>query len=149
MALTPENGTEFLDAFLDDSATQTDELTLAPSKTWALDFDNGTIGGWIDDDDAIKQFVLKALVTARSTYLIYSDDYGNEMFDLIGDDVTPGLLDSELPRMLKEALIYDDRIEDVTDITYTRDGDSLYASFTVVPSNGDVISIEEVDISGV
>lgn len=140
MALTPDNGSEFADDVLqpdstDDTTDQTDMV--APSKTWKLDFENGRITHEIDGLEAIRQFVKKAILTARSRFLIYTDDYGCELDDLIGDDVTDAYLNSEIPRMVKEALIYDDRIEDVTDIQYERDGDKLYLSFRVVTALGE------------
>jgi hypothetical protein len=68
---------------------------------------------------------------------------------LIGEDVTADLLESEIPRMVEEALIYDDRIDSVSDIVLTRDGDKLYISFQLVTVTGEEITTEEVEINGV
>jgi hypothetical protein len=141
MALTPEE----IDEVTEPETTEED---VAPSKTWAIDFENGTIGGFIDDEEATKQFAFKALITERSRFPIYSDDYGTELFDLIGDDITAALLDSEIPRMVEETLVYDDRIDGVTEITLTRDGDKLYISFGLVTVTGEEITTEEVEING-
>ena len=143
MALTPES----IDETIDTEETLDEEV--APSKTWAIDFDNGTIGGFIDDDVAFKQFAIKSLMTERSKYAIYSDDYGTELLDLIGEDVTAALLDSEIPRMVEDTLIYDDRIDSVSNITLTRDGDKLFISFQLVTVTGEDITTEEVEINGV
>ena len=143
MALTPENIDETV-----DPETVVDE-EVAPSKTWAIDFENGVIGGFIDDDEATKQFALKSLMTERSKYAIYSDDYGTELMDLIGEDATQALLESEIPRMVEETLIYDDRIDSVSDVILTRDGDKLYISFQLVTVTGEEITTEEVAINGV
>ena len=142
MALTPEN--------IDEVITEPDveEQDSLPSKTWAIDFENGTIGGFIDDEEAVNQFVVKALMTERSRFPIYTDDYGNELFSLIGADVTAALLDAEIPRMVEEAIVYDDRIDSVQDLTFTRDGDKLYVSFRVVTATGEEIITEEVAING-
>ena len=145
MALTPES----LDEVIETDTVAEDDEEVAPSKTWAIDFENGTIGGFVDDDAAIKQFALKALITERSKYGIYSDDYGTELLDLIGEDVTADLLDSEIPRMVEETLIYDDRIDSVSNITLTRDGDKLFISFQLVTVTGEDITTEEVEINGV
>jgi hypothetical protein len=142
MALTPES----IDEVTEPEITEED---VAPSKTWAIDFENGTLDGFIDGDEAIKQFALKALITERSKYAIYSDDYGTELLDLIGEDVTASLLESEIPRMVEEALIYDDRVDSVSDIVLTRDGDKLYISFQLVTVTGEEITMEEVEINGV
>jgi hypothetical protein len=140
MALTPDNQTDILDEFLSE------ETEPQPSKTYYLDFENGRIGPKIDGDLAIKQFVIKAIMTPRSRYAIYSDDYGCELDYLIGEDATPDLLNSEIPRMIRDALIYDDRISDVTNITVERDGDKVFISFTVVTATGDELN-EEVTVN--
>ncbi|PFP30266.1 terminase [Bacillus sp. AFS073361] len=142
MALTPEEIDEVNEPEISDEGE-------IPSKTWAIDFENGTIGGFIDGDAALKQFALKALMTERSKHSIYTDDYGTELMDLVGADVTAALLDSEIPRMVEETLIYDDRIDEVTDILLTREGDKLYISFRVVTTTGEEITTEEVAINGV
>jgi hypothetical protein len=143
MALTPEE--------IDEEVTEPEfsEEDEAPSKTWAIDFENGTIGGFIDGDDAVKQFAIKSLMTERSKYSIYTEDYGTELMDLVGADVTVALLESEIPRMVEETLIYDDRIDEVSDIILTREGDKLYISFRVVTTTGEEITTEEVAINGV
>lgn len=140
MALTPDNQTDILDEFLSE---QTEPQ---PSKTYYLDFENGRIGPKIDGDLAIKQFVIKAIMTPRSRYAIYSDNYGCELDYLIGEDATPDLLNSEIPRMVRDALIYDDRISDVTNITVERDGDKVFINFTVVTATGDELN-EEVTVN--
>jgi hypothetical protein len=145
MALTPEN----TDEPIETDTLEEDTEEVEPSKTWALDLENGTLGGFIDGDEAIKQFALKALITERSKYAIYTDDYGTELLDLIGEDVTADLIESEIPRMVEEALIYDDRIDSVSDIILTRDGDKLYITFQLVTVTGEEITTEEVEINGV
>ena len=144
MALVPDNGSELADVVLqtdsttDSTADLTTTDTTTPTKTWKLDFENGKIGSYIDGLEAIEQFVIKAIKTARSRFYIYSDDYGCELEDLLGANVTDAFLNAEIPRMVKEALIYDDRIEDVTDIQYERDGDKLYLSLRVVTTLGEL-----------
>ena len=131
MALTP-------DIFETEDFTKTpavdEELAVeeeVPKRTWRIDFDNGRIGGQITGIDAIKQYVYKALTTARSRYLIYTDDYGSELAALIGSDVTRAYLDAEIPRMVRDALIYHGDINDVTDIKYELSGDALFISLTL------------------
>jgi len=129
MALTP-------DIFESEDFTKAPEVEETfeeevPKRTWRIDFDNGRISGQITGIDAIKQYVYKALLTARSRYLIYTDDYGSELSALIGSDVTRAYLDAEIPRMVRDALIYHDDINDVTDITYELSGDALFISLTL------------------
>ncbi|WP_315002264.1 DUF2634 domain-containing protein [uncultured Selenomonas sp.] len=85
----------------------------------------------------------KILNTERYEYVIYSWNYGVELADLFGKPI-PYVL-SEIPRRVREALVQDDRIRDVTDfdIRYVRDnaqgrrGDVL-ACFRVQSIYGDI-----------
>lgn len=145
MALIPESEAEFLDEEFEAIESETAELE--PTKTWLLDFENGRIGGFIDEDAALRQFIRKAIMTERSKYAIYSDDYGSELNELIGADMTEALLESEVPRMVYETLAYDDRIDDVQ-VEFERRGDQLFITATVFPANKDVAITEEVAING-
>ncbi|MCD9024308.1 DUF2634 domain-containing protein [Cohnella silvisoli] len=107
-----------------------------PLKTYALDL-NGTIDGHA----AIMQFVDKAIRTARYRFAIYDFDYGCEIEDIIGQDVSAALLESEIPRAIREALIYDDRIDNVYGFEIRRDSDKLFVSFFVSVDN-EVIPVE-------
>jgi hypothetical protein len=115
--------------------------TPEPSLTYRLNFENGTIDGFIDEDDALRQFIIKAIRTARFRYLIYDDDYGSELEDLIGADVTEAFLNEEIPRVIRETLIYDDRIADVRDFIITRKGDEVHIEFTVEKTDGGTLEV--------
>jgi hypothetical protein len=128
-----------------EEQTETTVVTPEPTKTYKLDFENGVIVDFIDGDDALRQFIVKAIRTARFRYLIYDDQYGSELEDLIGDDVTDAFLNEEIPRVIREALIYDDRIADVRDFVVRREGDGVFVEFTVVKTDGDTLT-EEVTI---
>lgn len=113
----------------------TEELTAdnepEPLRTYALDFESGTIGSAIDGKAALKQFVIKAIKTARFRFAIYDDNYGCELDDLIGQNASQALLESEIPRVIEEALIYDDRIERVYNFTITKETNVLTVSFYI------------------
>jgi Protein of unknown function (DUF2634) len=119
--------------------------TSEPSLTYRLNLEKGEIGGLIDGDEALRQFVSKAIRTARYRYLIYDDEYGSELEDLIGSDVTEAFLSEEIPRIIREALIYDDRIADVRDFNIQREGDGVYIEFTVEKTDGGTLT-EEVTL---
>ncbi|MGF9711616.1 DUF2634 domain-containing protein [Paenibacillus naphthalenovorans] len=116
----------------------------APSKTYSLDLETGEIGGIIDGREAIRQFIRKVTATARFRFLIYDSQYGCELDDLIGQDVSVPLLQAEIPRVIREALIYDDRIRDVNNFAIERTADALYVSFSVDTVEG--VIDEEVTI---
>jgi len=137
MALSPLQPTE--------NQSEVTAPTPEPSRTYRLDFENGVIGDFIDDDEALRQAIVKAIRTARFRYLIYDDQYGSELEDLIGSDVTDAFLNEEIPRVIREALIYDDRIADVRDFSIKRESDGMFVEFTVVKTDGDTLT-EEVTI---
>jgi hypothetical protein len=102
-----------------------------PTKTYGLDIDSGNVGGIIKGEPAIRQFIRKAILTARFRFLIYDDQYGCELSDLIGEDIPFELLETEIPRVITEALTADDRVQDVFNYELKRQGDELHVKFTV------------------
>ena len=115
-----------------------------PTKTYRLDIDNNKIGGYIDEKKALKQFILKAVLTARFRFPIYDTQYGCELKDLIGQDLPFNLLEAEIKRVIKDALIYDERVKDVRNFIITKTGDSVYITFDVDSIYGTIS--EEVSI---
>lgn len=114
-----------------------------PTRTYALDLNSGEIKGTIDNLEAIKQFCVKTIFTARFRHVVYSFNYGSEVEDLIGLDLSEEFLKSELVRTLKESLEYDDRINKAHSFDITTDTDSIYIKFTVDTEEGQ-LSISEV-----
>lgn len=93
-------------------------VSTQPSLTYRLDIDKKRFGGKVDGIEAVKQAVYKILSTERYRYVIYSWKYGVELENLIGKPVS--YVASEIPGRIKDALIQDDRIEDVTDFKIER-----------------------------
>lgn len=108
-----------------------------PSRTYGLDFDSGEFTGqWVDGMEALRQFIRKAIITARYRYLIYNGQYGCELDSLLGQDISQELLKSEIARVITEALIHDDRIEGVSRFQIIRHGDELDVTFLVQTRDG-------------
>lgn len=137
MALTPE---------IDDNVIQEEDLELItyPTKTYYMDLEKGRIRGFSDDLESVKQVIFLALNTERSTYLAYSDNYGVELVDLIGEPMSYVL--AELERRITEALTWDSRIESVDNFEYEVDGRSVHVTFTVHTDFGDIDSESEVEV---
>ncbi len=108
-----------------------DNVQKQPTKTYALNFETGEIKGKIDEIEAVKQFCIKTINTARFRHVVYSFNYGCEIDDLIGMDLTEDFLISEISRMIKESLENDDRIESVEDFNISNEHDNIYISFKV------------------
>ena len=68
----------------------------------------------VEGNEAIKVWVYKALLTPRYNYSIYSWNYGSELMDLIGKAYTPSLTKEEAKRYIKEALLINPYILEVT-----------------------------------
>jgi len=75
--------------------------------------------------DALKMWIEKTIRTVRFRFPVYSFSYGCELDDIVGYDLPRVVLESEVPRAIREALIYDDRISDVRDFVVERGGDWL------------------------
>ena len=106
--------------------TIADEPIEVPSRTWRLDFAAGRVrgsirGGMIDGNAAIGQAAQCALLTERYAYLYLPWEYGSELHMLVGKP--SDYVRAEAPRMIREALLEDDRIRDVRDFTF--DGDVI------------------------
>src|SRR5690606_1076753 len=113
-----------------------------PSLTFCIDFERGRIKGMIDELEAVKQAVFLILRTERYRCLIFSPDYGSALEGLIGRDSL--FIQSEIKRRIREALMQDDRIEDVTNFNIRLDGDTALVRFTVVSIFGNFEAEREV-----
>lgn len=134
MAILPTieyDASETIPDDLPPSNGQATALTVSPTKTWRFNNRTGRIEDEITDEDALEQFVVKALRTARNRFMIYDHQYGNDIEDMIGTNVTQALAQAEIPRLVREALIYDDRVLDVKTRIERRVNDKLYVHVTV------------------
>lgn len=121
------------------------EVVNQPSLTYKLDFERKRISGKIDNEEAIRQLVMKILYTERYAYVIYSSQYGVELDRLIGKDYD--FIVSDLERTITEALLADDRILSITDFVAEQTAiDKMTATFTVNSVVGSVNINTEVII---
>ena len=115
-----------------------------PNRTYKISSDLDRINGHTDDLDAIKQTIYLILSTERYAYIIYSWDFGVELANLVGKPMNYVM--SELPRRITEALTQDDRIDDVVDFEFERNGKKLHTTFTVVTTAGNIPTELEVEV---
>lgn len=91
--------------------TSIDEGEVETSRTYRIDWENGRINGFVDETEAMKQFIKKALITPRFKCLIYDSQYGSEIRDnLIVPGVTKEYIKAEAPFLAEDALIHDERV---------------------------------------
>ena len=94
------------------------------------------MAGKIDGLEAVAQAVKLILSTERFRYLIYSNDYGVEMDELIGKPRS--LVAGDIQRRIEEALGQDDRVTGVEDFELTFDGEAAHVKFTVTTQFGGI-----------
>lgn len=101
-------------------------------RTYKMDFSRKRIGGFVDGEEAVAQAIWKILSTTRFAHLIYDDQYGCDFFNKINDaGLTQDFIEADMPAMIEDALLYDERITGVSDFSYKiLSGDSIYVSFT-------------------
>lgn len=89
------------------------------NPTLTFQIANGRIRNKFDGLGAMVQAVDKILKTERFVFPIYTDQYGNDLNDLLGKDL--GYSKVEAERMVKEALLDDERVVkvDITSIKET------------------------------
>lgn len=125
-----------------DLLEQDFEYETQPSRTYKLNMENNTIsGGYVDGVEALKQAIYKILNTERFDYLIYSWNYGVEIKKLIGEHTSFAI--PELERVITEAIMQDDRIEDVTDFEFIINKNIVTVKFKVISIEG-ITDIEKV-----
>nr|WP_213018498.1 DUF2634 domain-containing protein [Bacillus safensis] len=135
VALSPEEEIE---------ETEEDE-EVETSTTYRIDFETGRLTGeTISGIEAIRQFVYMTLRTERYAHPIYSHDIGTEIQELLTDtEATDEYKEMEIPRLLEEALIVDERIDHIEELEVTKQNDSFHVKLAIVTDEG-TLEIEEV-----
>ncbi len=95
---------------------KTIEFKVRPSKNYKMHFGKEVVNGYCDELVAMEQVIYKILNTERYKYLIYSWNYGIELADLFGKPVS--YVCTELKRRITEALVQDDRVENVDSFSF-------------------------------
>lgn len=120
------------------------EKRTMPSLTWRINEEKAEVRGETDELDAMRQAVSKILQTERYRYAVYDWNYGVELEDLYGKNVSYVI--PELKRRIEDALLADDRVTAVTDFSFREEKGSVTAAFTVYTIFGEVTAERTVDI---
>lgn len=132
MALIPGQSTGVLSPAVDitSAASQT-------TRTYKMDLETGRVVGYVDGTEAMRQAILKILLTERFAYLIYSWDYGIELNGTFGRSAQT--LASEARRIVQEALLADSRITGITDFSVSQpDRCTISIQFTAETIFGEI-----------
>lgn len=160
--LLPADGPDILPD--DELAAALGNLRIAASNTvvsigrgWAFDYQvgefimRGQSPAEVSDVGQLRMWIEKTVRTARFAHPIYSDAYGMDLVELVGNQVTPDRI-GQYATALTDALTVHDRISGVTDFKFTADpsSDLLLVGFTVVVDEGDdTITVEAVPLGGI
>ncbi|WP_411349288.1 DUF2634 domain-containing protein [Paenibacillus sp. WLX2291] len=137
----------------EQSVIDSDSSTVIFGKSWRYDYDAGdfvmTPSGRValaDDKEAWVQWCHKALLTPRYRHVIYSRDYGSELEELIGTGQGRAVLESEMTRMITEALLVDARTEAVDQFTFTWSEDhcTMTCRITSVQDDTEILESEVI-----
>ena len=121
-------------------------LTSAGRRTYLIEYFKEAVAGEGRVHAANSQ-ICPAFAAADQwviTPLIYDENYGCALVDLIGEQ--PPLVQSEVRDSIREGILADDRFESVTFTEEKLQRGKLYLSLTVTCVDGEEIEVEEVEI---
>lgn len=99
---------------------------------YEIDFETGKLTGRIITGlDAIIQWVKIVLSTDRYYFPQYSWDHGVELESLIGQNYDEAYIQSEVKRMIEEAILIDNNILGIDNFKCSMDKDKLKISFII------------------
>lgn len=110
------------------------------TRTYGMDMVHHRIKGYVDGKEAVMQAIWKILSTVRYANYIYSNNYGCDIMNRIyNSSLSESYLNTDVPAMIEEALMQDDRIKGVKDFSWERTGsDGVKMTFTVDTIYGDL-----------
>lgn len=133
----------FIDTSLYQDNAENDQLE--ELCEYAFDFKNNCLlkneagqNYYVYRNDALKIWIYKALMTPRYRHLAYTEDYGNEMYDLIAQSIDQEVLLLELKRYVTEALMYNEYIRELSGFEFEINGSAIFIKFTVTSIYGEL-----------
>ena len=133
-----------LDYDIEDVSIINFDVRQEPSKTFKLNIEKNRVDGICDDVEALKQTIFLILNTERYQHLIYSWNYGVELNDLIGEPISYVI--PELERRITEALIQDDRIENIDNFEFQNIKGKVQCRFSVHTKYGNITAEKVVSV---
>ena len=130
-----ENTDDFVSEFEEESEK---------TKTFEINLNKNIMGGIIDELDALKQNIYLRLNVESDQFIIYPYTYGLKKVDLIGKPYY--YVAAVIPDRIRDALLMDDRITDVSDFDFEVDKNKLTVKFVVYTIYGENIE-EEMEVA--
>lgn len=113
-----------------------------PTLTYRIRLNDADVFGKTDETEAMKQAIFKIIATERYEHEIYSWDYGIELNDLFGKPKS--YIRSEIVRRFEEALLQDDRVTALKDISVTFEKRGTVSIFFTAETTVGTLPVERV-----
>ena len=104
------------------------EFEELPTNTFLVEKEQ--VAGMNEGIEAMRQAVEIMLTTERYDYQIYSENFGVELEDLVGED--PDYIRATFPEIIRDAFSIDERILREENYKFTVTGDTMTITFDVV-----------------
>lgn len=123
-----------------DISNQDKKEKIMVPREYELDFETGQLtGNIVEGKEAIKIWIWLALKTPRFRHTMFSWDYGNEIETLIGKGYSKEHIETEVYRMVVEALSVNKHISGITNFLVSLEDEKLEISFIVNTIYGEVM----------
>lgn len=129
---------------IEETIEEENELPMAREYAWDFEemdfkYKNGKMY-FVEGNEAVEIWLWKLFKTSRFRELIFSWDYGHELEELVGKGYTPGFLNSEAERYVREAIEYNlsDYVIDVENMDVAFTDSTLSISATAITPYGEV-----------
>lgn len=123
--------------FYMDELNETEGKRLRKHTTLDWDFDKGDFR-LVDGKtvrlfgiDYLRVWIQMALRTVKHTLIYKDSDFGSEHHSLIGVTFKPQFTKAEFERMIREALLVNDAITNVSNFKFSQDGSRMVIEFDV------------------
>ena len=126
----------------DDFVLDFDNDEQEKTKTFKINTTTNLMGNMIDGKSALQQSIYLMLSIEADQYIIYPYTYAMKTIDLIGKPIYYVI--AVLPDRIKETLLSDDRILDVSDFEFTYKSKTVHVKFVVSSIYGDIEMETEV-----
>jgi phage baseplate assembly protein W len=140
---TDSDSLESMDLGFDPENLEENPIT----RTYGMDMIHHRIKGYVDGKEAVMQAIWKILSTVRYANYIYSDNYGCDIMNRIyNSSLSESYLNTDVPAMIEEALLQDDRIKSISDFSWEQtEKDGIHVTFTAHTIYGDLPVESEVE----
>lgn len=129
---------------------QEEESELNNLCEYAYDFANNCLlknkdghNYFVYDNEALKIWIYKALRTSRYNYLAYTDDFGNEMHELIGKSIDTDVMKLEIKRFITETLMFSPYIKAISNFELEV-AEKVFISFDIESIYGEMNYTDEL-----